>query len=387
MILDINTFEMLKRISENYIFRGTLIEYTECNNGHINDTYRVKFAINKNEAEEYIFQRINNYVFKDPIKVMDNIKEITLHLQSNKDKTDCDVITFLNNKDGKNYTLTEGGYWRICRFVANSVAYETVENSKILFSAGYAFGRFQNMFSDLSMERLYDTIPDFHNTRKRMDALFETISLNPMGRVKDVKGEIAFFEKHRITASKLIDMQEKGEIPLRVTHNDTKYNNILMDKDTSQPLCVIDLDTVMPGLTMYDFGDAIRFAANTAVEDEMDLTKVGLNMEHYEEFTKGFMTAAKGFLTKNEIDNMALGAIVITIELASRFLADHINGDKYFRVHRENQNLDRARCQIKLAQDMLEKYDEMCKIVRDSVADTRIANTETYARVAPILEY
>ncbi len=154
-----------------------------------------------------------------------------------------------------------------------------------------------------------------------------------------------------------------------MTHNDTKYNNILMHKDTCEPLCVIDLDTVMPGLTMYDFGDAIRFAANTAVEDEMDLTKVSLNMEHYEEFTKGFMTASKGFLTENEIDNMALGAIVITMELASRFLADHIDGDKYFRIHRVNHNLDRARCQIKLAQDMLLKYDEMCRIVRDCVDD------------------
>ena len=270
-------------------------------------------------------------------------------------------------------------YWRVCHFVVNSVTYETVENSKVLFSAGYAFGRFQYMFSDLPMERLYDTIPDFHNTRKRMDALFETVALDPMDRVKDLKDEIAFFEKYRNTASKLIDMLEMGELPLRVTHNDTKYNNILMDKDTSEPLCVIDLDTVMPGLTMYDFGDAIRFAANTAVEDETDLTKVGLNMEHYEEFTKGFMTASKSFLTKNEIDNMALGAIVITIELASRFLADHINGDKYFRIHKENHNLDRARCQIKLAQDMLDKYDMMCKIVNDTVFIEEVNNFSSIA--------
>mgnify|MGYP000327619514 CR=1 FL=1 len=189
------------------------------------------------------------------------------------------------------------------------------------------------------------------------------VALDPVGRVKDVEEEIRFFENNCSNASKLIDMQESGQLPLRVTHNDTKYNNILMDKYTCKPLCVIDLDTVMPGLSTYDFGDAIRFAANTAMEDETDLSKAELDMKKYEEFTKGFMTASKEFLTKEELDTMALGAIIITIELASRFLADHINGDKYFRIHRENHNLDRARCQIKLAQDMINKYDEMCNIM------------------------
>lgn len=365
MILDANIFNKLKRISENYTIPGTPLDYSECENGHINGTYRVRFVTGGNIEGEYIFQRINNYVFKDPIKVMENIKEISLHMRSRKIETDCDIITFLDNRDGKNYTVIDNEFWRVCHFVKNSVSYDTVENSKVLFNAGYAFGRFQCMFSDLPMERLHDTIPDFHNTRKRMDAFFETVAQDTMGRVKDVTEEIAFFQKYRDTACKLVDMQEKRELPLRVTHNDTKYNNILMDKDTNEPLCVIDLDTVMPGLTMYDFGDAIRFAANTAAEDERDLDKVGLNMEHYREFTKGFMTASKDFLTRNEIDNMAMGAIVITIELASRFLADHINGDKYFRIHRENQNLDRARCQIKLAQDMLDKYDEMHGIVEE----------------------
>ena len=213
------------------------------------------------------------------------------------------------------------------------------------------------------MDKLHETIPDFHNTKKRLNDFFEIVALDPISRVKEVKEEIKFFENNRLITSKLIDMQENGELPLRVTHNDTKYNNILMDKDTCEPLCVIDLDTVMPGLSTYDFGDAIRFAANTAMEDETDLSKVELDMKKYEEFTKGFITASKEFLTKEELDTMALGAIIITIELASRFLADHINGDRYFRIHRENHNLDRARCQIKLAQDMINKYDKMCNIV------------------------
>lgn len=362
--MDTKTIGMLRGVSEKYDLEGEIIGFVPCVNGHINDTYHVKFALADGTEEEYIFQRINGYVFEDPIKIMDNIKEITLHLESKDIDSDCDIITFIDNKEGKNYTLYDNSYWRISHFVENSVAHETADAPKVLTSAGYAFGRFQYLLSDFPMERLHETIPDFHNTKKRLDNFFAIVEEDPLGRVEGLEKEIDFFKEHRSLASKLVDMQEKGELPLRVTHNDTKYNNILMDRDTNEPLCVIDLDTVMPGLTMYDFGDAIRFAANTAVEDETDLSKVSLSMEKYEGFTKGFIEASKDFLTQNELDNMALGAIVITIELASRFLGDHITGDKYFRIHRENHNLDRARCQIKLAEDMLEKYDEMCEIVK-----------------------
>lgn len=363
--MDIKILDLLTSISKNYTLPGTLTEYTECNNGHINDTYRVKLTVDDTAADEYIFQRINSYAFKDPTKVMENIKVITLHSQSKKTGTDCDIISFFDNKDGRNYTAVGNDFWRVCRFVGNSVAFETVENSDVLYSAGYAFGRFQQMFADLPLDQLYETIPGFHNTRTRMDDFFQTVSLDPLDRVKELTAEIGFFAEHRRMASSFVDMVERGELPLRVTHNDTKYNNILMDRDTCEPLCIIDLDTVMPGLAMYDFGDAIRFAANTAVEDETDLSRVSLNMEYYREFTRGFMSACSGFLTGNEIDNMALGAVIITIELASRFLADHINGDKYFRIHRPDQNLDRARCQIRLAEDMLSKYEEMCAAVRE----------------------
>lgn len=354
----------LNDVSEYYNLPGSMVDFNQCTNGHINETYRVTYIIDKNTFDEYIFQKINDYVFKEPIKLMRNIKEITLHLKGKISDSDCDVISFFDNKEGKNYTLFEGSYWRICRFIKNSVSYETAEDSKVLYSAGYAFGHFQYMLSDFPMDKLYDTIPDFHNTKKRLNDFFDIVALDPIGRAKDVEADISFFEEYRSIASKLGDMIENGELPLRVTHNDTKYNNILMDAITREPLCVIDLDTVMPGLTMYDFGDAIRFAANTAMEDETDLSTVGLNMENYEEFTKGFISASKEFLTKNELDNMALGAITITIELASRFLGDHISGDKYFRIHKENHNLHRARCQIKLAEDMLERYDEMCRIVQ-----------------------
>ncbi len=361
--MDIKTIHTLKEVSSHYDLPGSLKAFTQCINGHINDTYRVLLREDSTKEKEYIFQRINDYVFKEPVKVMHNIKEITLHTQPKIRKDDCDIITFFDNKDGRNYTVVKGEYWRVCYFVENSITYDYVEDSRVLYSAGYAFGRFQQLLSDLPMDKLYVTIPDFHDTKKRLDYFFEIVSFDPLGRAKDVREEINFFEQHRELACTLVDLLERGELPLRVTHNDTKYNNILMDKDTLKPLCVIDLDTVMPGLTAYDFGDAIRFAANTAVEDEVDLSRVGLNMEHYEEFTKGFMTASCGFLTENEIDNMALGAVIMTIELASRFLADYLNGDKYFRLHRKNHNLDRARCQIKLAEDMLTKYDEMQAVV------------------------
>jgi Phosphotransferase enzyme family. len=358
-----DTLNMLKNVSERYDISGVVSDYMHCSNGHINDTYRVICSIGEENIKEYIFQRINTYVFTEPVKVMHNIKEITSYLKPRFSKDDCKIRTYLDNKNGENYTCFDDSFWRVCHFVDNSVTYETIEDSKVLYSAGYAFGRFQHLLSDFPMDRLYHTIPDFHNTKKRMKDFFNVVKHDPLGRSGSVDKEIAFFEKHCDIASGLVDLLEKGELPLRVTHNDTKYNNILMHKDTCEPLCVIDLDTVMPGLSMYDFGDAIRFAANTSVEDETDLSKVGLNMDNYIEFTRGFIGASKDFLTKKEIENMALGAIVITIELASRFLADHIKGDKYFRIHKENHNLDRARCQIKLAEDMMAKYDEMCDIV------------------------
>ncbi|NLC69538.1 MAG: phosphotransferase [Clostridiaceae bacterium] len=392
--VETDVISTLKEVAEMYNIQGILIGYEKYINGHINDTYHVTFSSSVDNAagasrtgnnagrEEYVFQRINDYVFKEPAKVMSNIKEITRYWNDFGNKTgnqpECDIISFIENKDGGNYTYCDGSYWRVCRYVDNSISYEFTEDPKVLYSAGYAFGHFQHVLSDFPMNRLYDTIPDFHNTKKRMGSFFETVKQDPLGRAKEVEEEIEFFRKYNKIASQLVEMHEEGKLPLRVTHNDTKYNNILMDKHTNEPLCVIDLDTVMPGLSVYDFGDAIRFAANTAVEDETDLSKVGLNMENYEAFMRGFISASREFLTKHELETMALGAIVITIELASRFLADHINGDKYFRVHRPNHNLDRARCQLQLAKDMIAKYDKMCDIVRNVYMEPRWLNLKDW---------
>jgi len=355
--------EVIRQIVGSYDIAGDLKEIESLVNGHINDTYHICF--NKaGHRVQYILQKINRYVFKDPVKVMSNIQAVSGHLAGKQTAQDCAVIHFLENRCGQNYTEQDGEFWRICPFVEHSVAYETVENGTVLESAGYAFGRFQELLSDLPMERLYETIPGFHDTPARLDALFAASESDPAGRTAAVEPELRFFQENRTLAGTLADWLAHGDLPLRVTHNDTKYNNILMDERTGRPLCVIDLDTVMPGLSMYDFGDAIRFAANRAVEDETDLARVGLNMTYYEAFTRGFMTAAGAFLTEREIEGMALGAVVITIELASRFLADYLLGDRYFRIHRPGQNLDRARSQIRLAQDMIGRLDQMNALVR-----------------------
>ncbi|MDD2431937.1 MAG: aminoglycoside phosphotransferase family protein [Firmicutes bacterium] len=366
---------VLNQVLTKYDLPGEIEDVKQCTNGHINGTYRVTLVTPNGLKEHLIIQKINNYVFKKPETVMHNIQQVANHVANRKSNSDCDIITFFDTKSGKNHTIIEGEYWRICQFVKDSVTYDLVENSKVLYSAGFAFGRFQALLSDLPMEKLHVTIPDFHNTRKRLADFFEIVVLDPLGRATGVQEEIAFFEEHRTLATKLCDLEESHQVPQRVTHNDTKYNNILMHKETMEPLCVIDLDTVMPGLAMHDFGDAIRFAANTAVEDETDLSKVGLNLEHYQEFTKGFMAACEN-LTPNEIATMALGAVTITIELASRFLLDHISGDKYFQIHRDNHNLDRARCQIRLAEDMIEKLDEMNRIVYESLPSKNTAYKE-----------
>jgi len=351
--------ETFQNLNNLYGIRGTINDYRKITNGHINDTYYVLVDNNP-----YVFQKINTYVFKEPVAVMNNIMMVDNFIKNNIKKSSCKIINFLVNYDYKNYTITENGeFWRLCLYEQNTVTFEIVENPEILRSSGYAFGDFLNVISDFPPERLNITIPDFHNTRKRLENLFGIIEADENNRAKDVKDEIKTFEKYYNFCCKLTDMTETGSLPLRPVHNDTKYNNILLDKDTFKPVCVVDLDTVMPGLVAHDFGDAIRFAANRAAEDEVNLDKVYLDMEYFKEFTKGFTDAIGHFMTGAETETLALGAPTITFELASRFLADYIDGDKYFAIHRENHNLDRARCQMKLAVDMMDNLDSMCEYV------------------------
>lgn len=333
-------------------------------NGHINRTYRVIA-----DGKSYIVQRINGYVFSRPADIMENIEHVTAHIRKKLQAEGRDpqrgTLNYLHDRQGRNYMVDESGdYWRVCPYIEGTRSYEQVENLHMLESAGYAFGEFQRMLSDYPMDQLHETIVDFHNTKKRLDDFFAMVKADPLGRAGEIQDDIQFFIDRRESAAKFMPMQQRGELPLRVTHNDTKYNNILIDSHTFEAVCVIDLDTVMPGLSVYDFGDAIRFAASTALEDETDLSKVSINMDYFEAFTRGFMQASGGAFTQAEVDNMAQGCINITVELASRFLMDHINGDQYFAIHRPNHNLQRARNQMKLAMEMEKHLDEMNAIVR-----------------------
>ena len=346
-----------------YGIRGDIKEYSKITNGHINETYYVLI-----ENRPYVFQKVNTYVFKNPISVMNNIMMIDNFIKNNQKKSACKIVTFLVNGEYKNYTITEDGeFWRICIFEENTVTFEVVENPEILRSSGYAFGDFLNVISDFPSDKLNITIPDFHNTKKRLENFFRIVNSDENNRAKDVRDEIKIFEKYHDFCCKLTDMTDSGEIPLRPVHNDTKYNNILLDKNTFKPVCVLDLDTIMPGLVAHDFGDAIRFAANRAAEDEINLDKVYLDFDYFKEFTQGFVGAIGKSMTDIEIGTLAMGVPVITFELASRFLADHIDGDKYFKIHRENHNLDRTRCQLKLATDMMNNLDKMCDFVKKCV--------------------
>ncbi len=360
--------DQIKKVLPQFQLPEEFQKITLFNNGHINKTYKVTYE-KDGKDQSYIVQGINSYVFKNPEDVMDNIAEITQFMKQKLEACGGDsergVLNFLKTDSGKNYYQDENGeYWRVYRFVDHSKTYDVITDTRILYNSGKAFGDFQQMLSDFPMEKLKETIPGFHDTPERLKYFDAMVKKDPLGRAKDAQQEIAFIQSHAEMAERLIRMQRTGELPLRVTHNDTKFNNVLIDTDTDEAICVIDLDTVMPGLCAYDFGDAVRFAASSAAEDEVDLSKVYLDMDYYEAFTKGYMESAGKHLTQNEIETMALGALTITLELASRFLADHIDGDHYFHIHHENHNLERAKNQLKLVADMEAKYPLMCEIVK-----------------------
>lgn len=345
--------------------RGKCAGCTVLKNGNINKTYKVDFN-DGGKNVSYIIQSINTYVFKKPEYIMSNIRGVTAHIAAKlpPDKRERGVLHFLDAADGKNYYVDgDGSFWRAYGFVPDSVTYDTFDDPALLESAGAAFGRFQLLLSDYDASTLYEIIPGFHDTKKRYERLFETIEKDPAGRVSSVLPEIEFLKRHRRLAESLVDMLERGKLPLRVTHNDTKGNNILFDKNTKETLAVIDLDTVMPGLVAYDFGDAIRFGANRSDEDEPDTSKTGLDMVKFEAFTKGFVGMIRDTATENELATLSLGAITMTVELAVRFLDDYLDGDKYFKLNYPDHNLVRTRCQIALAADMIAKKQQMDDLI------------------------
>lgn len=331
--------------------------------GHINDTFLVEGDRN------CILQRMNRGIFLKPEEVMENILGVTTFLKKKIAQAggnpERETLTVVPTKDQKPFYLDgQGEYWRMYYQIEGAVSYDRVERKEDFYESAVAFGNFQQLLADYPAETLHETIPGFHDTKARYEVFLQAVEADVCGRAKYAKEEIEFYQARKETACVLGELLAAGKLPLRVTHNDTKLNNILFDTVTKKALCIIDLDTVMPGLSLYDFGDAIRTGANTGAEDETDLSKIGLNLSLFETFTAGFLTGCAGSLTPLEIELLPMGAKLMTYECGIRFLADYLVGDVYFKIHREHHNLDRARTQFKLVADMEAKWEEMAEIVR-----------------------
>lgn len=357
----------MEKIIKHFNIQGELLEITPFGNGHINDTFLITIR-EKNKNRRYILQRMNSYVFKKPEEVMENVGKITTFLRQKIRKCGGDenreTLSFLKTEDGLYYVCNdEGDYWRICWYVEDTMTYEKMDSPEQFFLTARAFGYFQNLLCDYPAETLYETIPNFHHTIKRYQDFEKSVQNTQRIRYDNAQNEVRFLLDRKELSGKLLQLLERKELPLRVTHNDTKINNLLFDKISDLPICVIDLDTVMPGLAAYDFGDLIRTGASTAGEDERNLELVHFDITMYEACTKGFLGGCGGSLTKRELETLPFGALVITYEQALRFLTDYLNGDVYYKVTRPLQNLDRTRTQIRLLQEMEEQFDKMMEVV------------------------
>ena len=358
----------LEEVSRLFRIEGEYVGYETVQTGNVNHTYRVKFIRPNGEPKSYLVQNVNTYAFRKPVELMENIDKVTEHMRARKPSEVA--LHFHHTADRKTYVEDGENFWRMTNYIP-SVTYDVVTNMNLIRNAGKAFGEFQMLLSDFAPDALYETIPNFHNTRARFEKLAESVAADPKGRVAEVKEELEWLWQVQDQACTLTDMLGRGELPLRVTHNDTKINNVLFRKDSDEPIVVIDLDTVMPGLVGHDFGDAIRFAANFVREDSPEYEKAGVNLEVFRAFAEGFLSMTAHTLTENEIATMALSCFVLTVELSTRFLADYIDGDLYFKTFSADHNLVRTRCQIALAKDMLRKLPQMEQIVRDCVAAVR----------------
>ncbi len=353
---------------ENFQYEGILVDERPYGSGHINDTYLLTFETGEPEKKKIILQRLNKEVFVKPEEVMENVMNVTTYLQErikeNGGDPERETLNIIPTVEGKPYFIdSKGEYWRSYRYIKGTTCYDKVEKPEHFYESALAFGNFQRLLADYPADTLHETIEGFHDTKARFAVFKRAVSEDVMGRAASVQKEIEFVLGHEDVADYFIDLLSAGELPLRVTHNDTKLNNIMIDDKTGKGICVIDLDTVMPGLAMNDFGDAIRFGASTAAEDEQDLSKVSCSMELFDLYAKGYIEGCGGRLTRKEIDLMPMGAKTITFECGMRFLTDYLKGDHYFRIHRENQNLDRCRTQFKLVEDMEKKWHTMQKII------------------------
>lgn len=356
----------IENITSQFRVQGELVSWKECRTGHINSTFFVTFSEGGTESK-YVLQKINTYVFKNPEQLMSNIVGVTEYLRRVIAKEGGDpergTLNFIACHNGHHFCRdNDGGCWRMYKFIDNVVSYQLAGSTELFREVGFAFGDFQRKLAGYDAKSLFETIPDFHNTKKRY-ADFERAVTGCTGERRGIaSAEIDFIRRRREKCLVIVDEIAAGRLPVRVTHNDTKLNNILIDKDTGRAVCIIDLDTVMPGSALYDFGDAIRFGASSALEDEADLDKVYFRSDMYEAFAEGFISGAGGALTKREISLLPMGAYIITLETGMRFLADYLEGDVYFRTEYEDHNLIRARNQLKLVCDIETRFDEFVRI-------------------------
>jgi hypothetical protein len=356
----------LKQIFDYFVTDSTFHKGVLYGSGHIHDTFRIVTL--EKEKDDFILQRLNNKVFKNIPELQNNIERVTTHLKNklkqipgSDSKREC--LNLVPSRDGKSWIIDkDGNFWRMYIYIRKHRSFNIVDTPEKAFEGGKAIGRFQAMLSDIPGDKLFETIPCFHNVEKRLEKLNITIKENPVGRVKDVHEEISQILSRTEEMKIIMNLGNEGKIPLRITHNDTKFNNILFDEN-NKALCVIDLDTVMPGYIHYDFGDAIRTAANTAAEDEKDLNKIGMNISIFRAYAEGYLAETHMMLNEVEKEYLAFAPRLNTYTQAVRFLTDYIDGDNYYKIHHLQHNLDRTRAQLKLMMSMEEQYEDMRRII------------------------
>ena len=360
--------QTLQEVLNAFDFGAPVVGAIRYGQGHINDTFCVHTQPEDACCRRFILQRMSAAAFKRPDQLMENIIGVTEYLGREVERRGGDrsreAMKVVRPKNGEPYyTDSQGGAWRLYPFVEGTVCHQAADTPELFAASGRAFGRFQQLLKDYPAETLYETIPNFDNTEDRLAKLKAAVAADKLGRAKECRPEIDFMLSREADCSVALDAMREGKLPVRVTHNDTKLNNVLMDGVTGEGMCIIDLDTVMPGLVIYDFGDSIRFGANHSAEDETDLDKVNLDVDLFAVYTRAFLEGTGGSLTDAEIRYLPWGAKLMTLECGIRFLTDYLVGDEYFHISRERQNLDRCRTQCKLVADMELHWDELQAIV------------------------